>query len=81
MSTIVSTGAVIGAVLFWLVVVPVGLYVAWRAVLGAWNLALALIELVTTLIAVGLFWLWQPIGWLVVWAEGVVSRVRARWAA
>lgn len=81
MSTIVSTGAVIGAVLFWLVLVPVGLYVAWRAAIGMWNLALAAVELFAALVGALLVIAWQPIGWLVVWAEGVVSRVRARWAA
>jgi hypothetical protein len=79
--TFLEVGRVIGYVLVWVVGVPLAVWVACQAVIGVWNLALALIELVTTLIAVGLFWLWQPIGWLVVWAEGVVSRVRARWAA
>jgi hypothetical protein len=80
MNTLMSVGSVIGAVLFWLIGVPLAAYALWRAVVGTWNLMLALIEFVCELIGAVLILAWQPLGWAMVWSGwiwGWVKRTRA----
>lgn len=75
MNTVLSTGAVLGAILFWLVAIPLGVWLAWAAVLAVWRTGVWLIEVLCELVAGALILAWQPIGW-VLWvirkARGLV---------
>lgn len=75
-NTILSVGEIIGAILFWLVAVPLGLWLLTRAILNAWKLAMWLIEFGCELIAAGLCLVWAPIGWMLACGEWVIRRVR-----
>jgi hypothetical protein len=78
MSELLSVGATMGAVLFWLLAVPVCAWLLWYMVATAWRLALWLIETLCTGIAALLMLVWQPIGWLVAGGEWVMRWMRRR---
>lgn len=64
MNTVVTTGEVLAAVVFWLVAIPLAVWLAWTAVVMVWRLGVWLIEVLCELVAGALILVWQPIGWV-----------------